>query len=99
MAVSYSLEQKSLQSGLDATFSGEKPCGLCTIVSNGKEHENDSPATVLNVKKLEATLSQRLIPAKRQYDAELRYSLQAERMPRSVALDLPAPVPIVQALA
>ena len=42
MAVSYSIEEGSVASGLSKTFDGEHPCPLCKAVKKASEEEGDS---------------------------------------------------------
>jgi hypothetical protein len=42
MAVSYSLEEGSVGSGLSKTFDGEHPCPLCKAVKKGSQEDQDS---------------------------------------------------------
>ena len=42
MAVSYSIEEGSVASGLSKTFDGEHPCPLCKAVKKASDEEGDS---------------------------------------------------------
>jgi hypothetical protein len=42
MAVSYSIEEGSVASGLSKTFDGEHPCPLCKVVKKASDEEGDS---------------------------------------------------------
>jgi len=44
MAVSYSIEEGSVASGLSKTFDGEHPCPLCKVVKKASGEKGDSSA-------------------------------------------------------
>ena len=43
MAVSYSIKEGSIATGLSKTFDGEHPCPLCCAVEKGTESEKKDP--------------------------------------------------------
>ena len=43
MAVSYSMKEGSITTGLSQTFDGEHPCPLCCAVKKGTESEKKDP--------------------------------------------------------
>ena len=43
MAVSYSIKEGSITTGLSKTFDGEHPCPLCCAVKKGSESEKKDP--------------------------------------------------------
>ena len=43
MAVSYSMKEGSITTGLSQTFDGEHPCALCCAVKKGTESEKKDP--------------------------------------------------------
>jgi hypothetical protein len=43
MALSYSLQERSVAEGLSKTFDGQHPCPLCKAVDKGKQSEKKNP--------------------------------------------------------
>lgn len=51
-------EESGLVTAIQQTFSGERPCGMCVNITEGRQKEKQSPATVALAKKLEIWIAQ-----------------------------------------
>lgn len=88
------VQKSEISAAIRDTFSGEKPCRLCHLVQDGREQEQQLPATVTSDKKVEKFLKLAISPLRPPPVADFSYPPVTDSEALSRPLDPPLHVPI-----
>lgn len=88
------VQKSEISAAIRDTFSGEKPCRLCHVVQEGREQEQQLPATVTADKKVDKFLKLAISPLSPPPVADFSYPPVADADALSRPLDPPLHVPI-----
>ncbi len=95
MVVSYSRDAQSLSVGLEKTFNGKYPCGMCRGIAEAKQREAQNSPIFKAEKKIEVFVAQPRMAIREPAAWQFSYPVMADSRFTSRSDQPPVPVPIL----